>query len=993
MKLPALQSLVCPALIGRKDYLEFMISILVEAGAGRSQTIFLSGEAGWGKSRLVNEFKATAVGQGWRCVQGNCFESERSLPFAPVSQIIHNAGLEQIPEQLAPFFSAAAGAAVYDKHQLFFALTAFLADLTATQPLLFIVEDLHWCDDASLELLLSLSRRLHAQSILFLVTFRNNEIHASLAHYLSQMERERRAVEIRLAPLTRSDASLMVQSIFNQSRPARTEFMDVLYPLTEGNPFYIEETLKSMQMAGELQISEDGIWLAGALHDLHIPRSVQAAVQQRSAQLSAEARGLLTLAAVAGRRFDFDLLHRLTGFDEPTLLQHFKELVAAQLIVEELADRFAFRHALTREAVYVTLLARERRNLHCRIAETLEEFSADNDQHLSDLAYHFYLGQNWDKALVYARQAGERAQAVYASAAAVEHFTRALEAADHLSGDLCGWLHLKRGQAYLTLNRFESAQKDLQQALDFAREQGASRAEWEALLALGDLWATRDYAPAGNYFQQALMLVRTLDDPAALGFTLNHLGNWRMNQERPYDALRDHLEALSIFQSLSDLRGTAQTLDFLGVTSFNCGDVVQSRKYYQQALPLLQQVGDRRGLMHTLSGMALSVDFDLEVDDSQMDEAVAWGKHGLQVSREIVWRSGEALTLICLGLAYRQQGDYGETLVHFEQALDAAAEIEQYSWMADARRALGTFYLDLLDFAEARRHLDDALTIARQLNSSIWIRQSIAALVSVTIEQGEFEPAKALLEGVWQAETPMQGLQNRYLWAARIELALAMGEFRPALAWVDGLIAATKNLEPVTSAENAGSAQGGKVVPRLWQLRGEILAALGRYPEAEQDFISALAAASAQGRKGRQWRLHRNLAQVRIAQKNFTAARQSLDAARQLIAELAATLEENFPARAEHFSLQAIASLPVLPEPSLKQQQKHQFGGLTSREREIANLVARGKTNREIAEALFISERTAERHIANIMKKLDFNTRVQIAAWAIEKGLADSKPA
>ena len=235
----------------------------------------------------------------------------------------------------------------------------------------------------------------------------------------------------------------------------------------------------------------------------------------------------------------------------------------------------------------------------------------------------------------------------------------------------------------------------------------------------------------------------------------------------------------------------------------------------------------------------------------------------------------------------------------------------------------------------------------------------------------------------------MQGLQNRYLWAARIEMALAMGEFRYALAWVDGLIAATKNLDPVTSAESAGSAQGGKLflVSGSW---GEILAALGRYPEAEQEFISALAAASAQGRKGRQWRLHRNLAQVRIAQKNFTAARRSLDAARQLIAELAASLQENFPARAEHFSLQAIASLPVLPEPSLKQQQKHQFGGLTSREREIANLVARGKTNREIAGALFISERTAERHIANIMKKLDVNTRVQIAAWVIEKGSADS---
>jgi len=979
------QSLICPVLIGQEAHLETMEHVLVQARTGQGRVILVAGEAGWGKSRLTNEFKIRAAEQGWRCLQGDCFDTERSLPYAPITGILQK--LDQIPTTLTPLLSRTSSPGSIDKHQLYFELVAFLSDLGASQPLLIVVEDLHWCDDASLEALLYLSRKLENSPVLFLVTFRDNEVQPSLAHYLSQLDRERRSQEIKLAPFSKADTSLMVQTIFAQNRPTRAEFIDKLYPLTEGNPFYIEETLKSMLMAGDIVVSDDGIWAEGALSDLHIPRSVQDSVQQRSQQLSSEARDVLTLAAVAGRHFDFDLLQKLTGHDETILLKLFKELLAAQLITEVSADQFAFRHALTREAIYLNLLARERRQLHAQIADTLEALSGGSDSHLGDLAYHFYIGEKWDKALIYARQAGERAQALYAAPVAVEHFTRALEAANQLSDPSRGSLHLKRGLAYASLNNFDAAQKDFLIALDSARQQADSHAEWKTLLALGDLWATRDYVPAGKYFEQALNLVRTLDDPAAVGYTLNHMGNWRMNQEFPFDALQDHLEALEIFQSLNDQVGIAQSLDFLGVTAFNCGDLVLSRQYYQQALPLLQTVNDQRGLMHTLGGLSLAIEFDLEYDDVHADKAVDWGQRGLQVAREIGWRSGEALSLICLGLAYRQQGDYGQTLSLFERALDVATEIEHNSWLADSSRALGATYLDLLDPDEARIRLEKALGIARQLNSPIWIRQSIAALVAVYIQQGEFESARALLEGVWGVDTPMQGLQNRFLWAARIELALATSELDRALDWVDQLIATTKNLDPVPAPENGSRPEPRKIVPRLWQLRGEILSALHRYPEAERDFTSALTAAQSQGRKGRQWELYRDLMRVHLAQKHLDAVREYSVEARQLIMELAATLTDTYPEPAEHFTKQALASLPEIPEPSAKQQLKQKFGGLTAREREIAARVAQGKTNREIADELVLSERTAERHIANIMKKLGFSTRSQIAAWVVEKGL------
>jgi predicted ATPase len=166
-----------------------------------------------------------------------------------------------------------------------------------------------------------------------------------------------------------------------------------------------------------------------------VPRSVQDAVKQRADRLSVAAKQAMTLAAVAGRRFDFTLLQQVLHCDEDQLLPLMKELIAAQLVVEESADQFAFRHALIRQAIYSELLARERRSLHATIAQALESLSASpslREAHLSDMAYHCYEAGAWARALEYEQRAGERALALYAPRAAIEHLTHAVEAAHHL---------------------------------------------------------------------------------------------------------------------------------------------------------------------------------------------------------------------------------------------------------------------------------------------------------------------------------------------------------------------------------------------------------------------------------------------------------------------------------------------------------------------------------------------------------------------------------
>ena len=256
--------------------------------------------------------------------------------------------------------------------------------------MLLVVEDLHWSDDLSLEFLQYLARGVAPHALAMLLTYRSDEVQPRLRHVLAQLDRERLAQEVTLTPLTREEVGAMLRATFALQRPLRAEFLEAIYSLTEGNPFFVEEVLKSLVAAGQIFYT-DGGWERKSLEELHIPRSVQDAVQQRVEQLSMDAQQVLQLAAVAGRRFDFGLLQHLTRFDEQALLRLIKELIAAQLVVEESAEQFAFRHALTRQAIYTSMLARERQALHRQIAETLEQLYPDSlDAHLGDIAYHFY---------------------------------------------------------------------------------------------------------------------------------------------------------------------------------------------------------------------------------------------------------------------------------------------------------------------------------------------------------------------------------------------------------------------------------------------------------------------------------------------------------------------------------------------------------------------------------------------------------------------------
>src|SRR3989440_4905644 len=627
-------SVICPILIGRTAELAAFHLLIDQVKSGRGQVALLSGEAGISKSRLVSEAKTYATDQGFFLLQGQCFPTDRSCPYAPLLDLLRShlatPSREQVDTEMGSLASALSPLLLdllplpsdlpslppldseHEKRRLFAALAHLFLRPATKQPALLIVEDLHWSDQTSLDFLHYLARRCPASPLLVLLTYRSDEVYPGLSHFLAQLDRERLAQECALVPLTRSEGRAMIYAIFALRRSvftvpplAQGDLLDAVYTLTEGNPFFIEELLKSLIEAGDI-VYEHGRWQRKELGALHIPRSVQDAVELRTAHLSEGARQVLNLAAVAGRHFDFALLQALTQHDEAQLLRLLKELIAAQLVVEESAEQFAFRHALTRQAVYTQLLVRERKASHRAIAETFERLYASMlEAHLADLASHFFLAGVWEKALLYGQRAGEQAQALYAPQAASEHFTRALDAARQLSLTPAASLYRARGLAYDTLGDFERARADQETALQLAHKASDRYKEWQVLLDLGLLWAGRNYAQAGGYYQQAPALGRNQDGPATLAHSLNRLGNWYLNAEQPDEALRCHQEALATFQALADQRGKAATLDFLGMASLLSGDLLQSAAYYEQAIALLRKLDERQRLPNSLATLML----------------------------------------------------------------------------------------------------------------------------------------------------------------------------------------------------------------------------------------------------------------------------------------------------------------------------------------------------------------------------------------------------
>ena len=268
-------------LVGRARELALLGGQLATVEVDASAVVLVSGDAGIGKSRLAAEVQAEAGRRGFLALQGHCFETDRNLPYAPILDLLLRSASGDAPEEVATVLGPTVGALLavvpeaatqftgvppappldpeQARRRLCGAFARAVADLAARRPVLLVVEDLHWGDEASLELLLYLLRRLPSRSVLALLTYRSDDPNPALAHTLAELDRARIATEVALPALSVAEMDVMLRAIFRQEQPVRGEFLEAIRELTGGNPFFIEEVLSSLILDGDIFYA-DGRW-------------------------------------------------------------------------------------------------------------------------------------------------------------------------------------------------------------------------------------------------------------------------------------------------------------------------------------------------------------------------------------------------------------------------------------------------------------------------------------------------------------------------------------------------------------------------------------------------------------------------------------------------------------------------------------------------------------------------------------------------------------
>lgn len=718
------------------------------ARRGESRLALIRGEAGVGKTRLVEEIGRSVMAQGGLVLRGRCYEFSGPVPYQPIAAALNQQVarfesrglplsevwlvelahlLPEVREHYVHLPPPLRTGQSTDRYRLFEAVSHFLQAITVEQPVLLFLDDLHWADADTLDMLGYLVRRLLDSPLFIVGAYRPGEVlndHALVAlqrplHYEDLSE------ELELARLSLATVKQVAQTMTpgaDIDRLAR-----FLYRLSLGNPFILFETLTEMQERGWLQPTADGQWAlkAGPLdqEDL-IPDEVQTQIRRRVARLSPESRRLLSLAAVIGRPFEAKLLQAASGAAPEQVLDCLDDWLARNLMQEIVSQeqqalqvggplthsdcRYDFSHDLIRAVVYADLSQARRQIMHTQLGDALEQvYAGQLDQIGEWLAHHYHHGYRPHKALVYLQQAGQQAQTVYALPLALEHFQQALRYWDRLysptDADISiearrqRW-HLLLSQAEVgrMLGQVQTQPPTLEAMLHEATSWGDDRDRLHVIeQLLARLEETADLDQRRRLAIEGLRLASALGDQLAESNCRQALADCDRDMANFEQALTHYKAALINFSRLDQTRRAAFCLISVGNIHVMHNRFAQALAHFKQAETYAKTGGYPDALIWSLNSMA-----QMYLFLGDLEEAQAISQEALTLCDMIGFDSGASTGLVIQGYIQMLNGQLEQAQEHYERAWAINQATGQTLRMADVQCCLG--YLCLLG-AKAER--------------------------------------------------------------------------------------------------------------------------------------------------------------------------------------------------------------------------------------------------------------------------------------------------
>jgi DNA-binding CsgD family transcriptional regulator len=961
-----------------------MLRALNDAMSGRGRVVLLGGEPGIGKTRLAEEFAAHAAALDADVVWGRSWEAGGAPAYWPWTESLralfeverHDAGapaLEIDPHiaQLLPEMRSrvttppeiATGSPESARFELFVAVSRLLHGASQRRPLVVILEDLHAADAPSLLLLQFVARATSAQRMVILGTYRDVELSRDhpLTTTLPELVRAQGATRVSLPGLAEGDVARLMRTI--PQLDAAPDLVAAIHQKTDGNPLFVQEYLRLLEAENRSQQgTTERRW--------PVPEGVREVIGRRLDRLPPSCRDLLRLAAVAGRDFRVDILEQASGQAGDALLDALQDAIEARLVEEVPGDpgRLRFAHALIRDTLYEELAPGERCRRHAAIARALEAaYASDPGPFVAELAHHFFeAGPVGDQAktVQYATLAGTEAVGALAYEEAVRLFTLALRSLQESPDERrrCGVMVLL-GDAQARSGDQPRSKDTFIAAAAIAGRINDAELLARSALGYGGRFA---WARAGTDSQlipllrQALDLLPNTDDPLRARLLARLAGALR-DQPSTEPRSSHGAEAVAMARRL----GQNETLTYALLGWWSAALMGPEDLDSQFAVAVELDELARAGGDRELRSDAVWVRYIASMTRGDVWEARR--QHALQLELAAELQQGPQhwyARLIATVLALHDgRFDDAETLVEETLAVGRQAQ----TWDANIAHLFALFILR----REQDRLFELEGDLRRGLTSHPGYRSLRCMLLTLLVDGGRLDEARGLFDQLAANDFAAFPKDNEWLFALGLiaESAASLGDLPRAEALYD-------HLSPYASlvALAASEVSLGPVDRPL----GMLATALGRDAHAAAHFDSAIAACQRTG--ARPWLAHTEAAYAAM----LTSRGSPEDRARAF--ELATA--------ARDAAIQmGLTALTVKVEPLLAQLSSPteaisaEAARLTRREREVASLVAAGMSNRQIAEHLFVSERTAETHVQNIFTKLGFSSRSQVAAWAVREGI------
>jgi DNA-binding CsgD family transcriptional regulator/tetratricopeptide (TPR) repeat protein len=973
-----------PVLVGRQHELDSLWNQFEQSMTGRLHVALVAGEPGIGKTRLLGEIARRAEQTGALVLRGGASEAEGMPPYLSfleaLGQHIRSATPDELREQTGAMASVLAtilpelslclgelpSSYVLPPEQarlrLYEAVGTFLAAIAAPHGLLLLLDDLQWADTATLDLLCYVAHAQPNARLLVLGAYRAGEVthRPAFERALTELNRLRLLTSIKIGPLTETDLRTFATNTLDT--PIDAAFSRLLATQSEGNPFFAEELLWGWLETGVISYDERGVRL-GEPVEAALPSSIVGAVRQRVNRLASRVITLLHTAAIIGRTFDIALLAEVVDQDRESVEEHLQQAEQARLIRSEQAGTFTFSHDTIRACLYDEMSSARRTRLHTLIGRSLELRLDHSDAHqLAELAFHFARSGDRELGATYSQLAAEQARSAYAPQEAVGHYRTALVLVADNDLRRGEWLQ-GLGEAALLAAAPQDAIGAFQAAQDWWLRAGNSAAAGRAALGLGRAhWQLEEIGLSRAALQKAVTL---LSEPPGTDTAraLIELGSLLVLSLHEYTEARGYLDqALTLTQKFGDMHLEAAASRAMGNLLLRAGDVEGATLMLEQALLKADEVSDA-----------------LEATESSASLYMAYNWAGVLDQREVVLQRWLAYARRCHD-PYQLRHIYSHLAFHFT--------------MRGQR-------------AEAEEALAQGQLIVEQLASPepLALLQLMQGMIAGVL-WGDLETSEELL---CAAIARFRALEPRSLvwWLGGLGFVQALeGKRQEALAALDELEAliAPLSAEAMPTAHTLSNMAAitvqlgdqkwaARLYPRLLPFHGQFHSflvdrLLGALAILLEDYATARGYLATAEEATQRFGLKVEYASTLLAEADLELAergRSGVATARTFLEE-AATLVEQFGNQDHPWARQIRERLRQLARMGTR---PHLPAGLSLREAEVLRLVAQGLSNREIAGALVISERTVANHLVSIYNKTLADNRAAATAFAFRYGLAE----